>query len=265
MIVRVRVDPRLLLSYFTNMDISPIKTYLTGEQFSDSLEVDCSVAGDGSGGPSGGRWAQNRLKLIVERTKGKRVLHVGFTDHLPLIETKIAQGRWLHKLLVESSSHCVGLDINAEAVEFVRTELGFKDVHVCDLLEDDLAGLIGENRFDYLVLGEVLEHTDDPVNFLTSLRSRMSPYVDKCLITVPNAFSFANVQNIWKSKEYINSDHRYWFTPYTLAKVLTRAGMPIEELGFCGPPFHRNPAVRFALRGRQLFSENLFAVVSFDE
>jgi hypothetical protein len=244
------------------MKISPIKSYLSGEKFSNSLEVDCSVSSRNS---VKDRWAENRLKLIVDRTKGKKVLHVGFTDHLPLIKSKISQGRWLHKLLTDSSEICFGVDINAEAVEYVRSELGFRDVFVCDLLKDDLAPIIGETRFDYLVLGEVLEHTDDPVEFLSTLRSKTSLYVKRFLITVPNAFCFANLQNTWKSKENINSDHRYWFTPYTLAKVLTRAGMGIEEIGFYGPPFHQNPLVRYALRGRQLFSEGLIAVATLDE
>jgi hypothetical protein len=247
------------------MDISPIKPFLSGEQFSDSLEVDCSHENATLASRGDGRWAENRLKMIVDMTKGKTVLHVGFTDHLPLIETKIAQDRWLHKLLVDSCSKCVGIDVNAAAVEFVRSELGFTDVHVCDLLVDDLSPVLGDTKFDFLVLGEVLEHTDDPVSFLSTLRVRLAAHIDKCLITVPNGFSFANVQNIWRSKEFINSDHRYWFTPYTLAKVVSRAGMRIERVGFCGPPFHRNPLVRFALRGRQLFSDTLFAVVSLNE
>jgi 2-polyprenyl-3-methyl-5-hydroxy-6-metoxy-1,4-benzoquinol methylase len=167
--------------------------------------------------------------------------------------------------LVDACERCVGIDINEEAVNFVRDELQFEDVYMCDILKDDITAIIGDDRFDYLILGEVLEHTDDPVNFLATLAAKTSGRVGRYLITVPNAFSFANLQSTWKSREYINSDHRYWFTPYTLAKVTARAGLEVEELGLCGPPFHRSAFVRFALRGRQLFSESIYAVVTMNE
>jgi hypothetical protein len=54
-------------------------------------------------------------------------------------------------------------------------------------------------------------------------------------------------------KELINSDHRYWFTPYTLAKVVTRAGFTSLRLGFVenGVPRSRG-GIRRALKQRLL-------------
>ena len=34
------------------------------------------------------------------------------------------------------------------------------------------------------------------------------------------------------SSELINSDHRYWFSPYTIAKVMLQAGMELDEIFF---------------------------------
>ena len=56
---------------------------------------------------------------------------------------------------------------------------------------------------------------------------------DKLIITVPNAFSLENLFFTLSKKECINSDHRYWFSPYTIAKICTLAEIEIEEYHFC--------------------------------
>ena len=47
------------------------------------------------------------------------------------------------------------------------------------------------------------------------------------IITVPNALKKTNRKN-GTHFELINTDHRFWFTPYTLAKNLTTAGFKIN-------------------------------------
>jgi hypothetical protein len=48
--------------------------------------------------------------------------------------------------------------------------------------------------------------------------------------TTPNVFRIQNLINTLRAREYINSDHRYWFSPYTLAKVLSQAGYDDVEI-----------------------------------
>jgi hypothetical protein len=44
------------------------------------------------------------------------------------------------------------------------------------------------------------------------------------VLTTPNAFRYQAALQSLRGQEIINSDHRYWFSPYTLAKVMWRAG-----------------------------------------
>ena len=53
------------------------------------------------------------------------------------------------------------------------------------------------------------------------------------VFSTPNAFRFNNVINTLKGFECINTDHRYWFTPYTLSKVLTDSGYKIDDVFLC--------------------------------
>ena len=66
----------------------------------------------------------------------------------------------------------------------------------------------------------------------------MKNNVEKVIITVPYAFGLRQMFSGLLKRENINSDHRYWFTPYTIAKVCIEAGIDPEELFFCGNPPH---------------------------
>jgi hypothetical protein len=90
--------------------------------------------------------------------------------------------------------------------------------------------------FDYALLGEVVEHIDNPVSFLKKIRENLMDTVEKVIITVPYAFGLRQIFSGLFKKERINSDHRYWFTPYTIAKTCFEAGIYPEDLLFCGNP-----------------------------
>ncbi len=191
------------------------KTYLQGDRFSNGYAFRFTGSHPNA--------ASDRINWLKARIKGKRIIHVGCCDHLPIIEKKRGQGYWLHEQLVANASHCIGIDTDAAGVKFLLEELKQKDIYCADILEDNIPR-IDETPWDYLLLGEVLEHIDNPVAFLEKLRQKYSGHIQELIITVPNAFKYKNFRNALKHRERINSDHRYWFTPYTLAKVISRAG-----------------------------------------
>ena len=182
----------------------------------------------------------SRIERILMMTKEKTILHVGCCDHIPLIKGKIENGTWLQGLLDKNCKQVVGVDINQEAVNYVNENgLSSQAVYCADITSEDLFDVIPKIQYDYVLLGEVVEHLDNPVSFLSAIRKSLLQHDihSKCIITVPNAFSLLK----YKLKnnhmtELINSDHRYWFTPYTICKVLTMSGLTPTELFFasCG-------------------------------
>lgn len=204
-------------------------TYLRGERFDDrfSLRLGCT------GNQTGNKKMLDRIALLERLVAGKRVVHVGCVDHSKaIIEREASRGTWLHGRLLGVARQCVGVDINKEGIDYLRTTLAIQDVYCCDLARQDLPA-IAETPLDFLLLGEVLEHIENPVAFLRSLRERHFPQaVSRLLVTVPNAFRLDNYRLAKAGCEKINSDHCYWFTPFTLAKVLTRAGFQLEEIHF---------------------------------
>lgn len=201
-----------------------INPFLKGEKFTNALKVPISE-------PE--KKISLRMDYIENIIKGKNVIHLGCADHIPLIINKIKKNTWFHKRLTEVSKECLGIDIDLDAVEYIKTELGYQNVIYADIVNDEPLKEIVSHKWDYIVIGELLEHLDSPITFLSSIQKKYSKVIDHLIASAPNALRMDNYRNAKKHQELINSDHRFWFTPYTLAKILTLSGFKIESFQFC--------------------------------
>ena len=195
------------------MNLSPdTLDYLHGRRFSNGRAFDL-----GNRGP-----ALRRSDRLVELVKGKRVLHIGCCDHLPLIQDKLNQGLYLHDNLCRAAAQCVGVDTNAEGVRLLR-QLGFTETY----LPDEVPDTGGDQPYDICLLADVIEHVGDPAAFLRSMRRYQ---FKKLVVVTPNAFRW---RNSLPGPELINTDHRFWFSPYTLCRVMVDAGYEPEQVELC--------------------------------
>ena len=197
--------------------------YLSGEEFSNAAHIELEK----TSAP-----IVNRDDYLLQVTKGKKVLHLGFVDHLPLIDEKIRQGKWLHKKLIDNTALCYGVDINQEGIEYIQKKHHIDNLYTLDVILDTLPQALLDVEFDYLLIPDVIEHIGNPVAFLEVIREKFKRNTTRIILTTPNAFRWNNFVNIFKHRELINSDHRFWFTPYTLSKIVTDAGYKIDTLGY---------------------------------
>ncbi len=167
------------------------------------------------------------------------MLHIGFTDHRELIESKRIHDQWLHQRLMRAASRCLGVDIDADAVGWCRDALGIGDIHVHDVIADPALPAITATRWDVAVLGEILEHVPNPAAFLAALRDKYGAHIGRLIVTVPNAFFLENFTSARRDVEFINTDHRYWFSPFTLAKVAHDAGWTLDNFHYALSPWAR--------------------------
>ncbi|UYI80039.1 MAG: class I SAM-dependent methyltransferase [Fusobacterium varium] len=171
-----------------------------------------------------------RIEKILELTKNKKILHLGCCDHIPLIKEKIIKKEWLHKELTENCKEVLGIDINEQALKYVKDEIGYSNILYLDITKDKDNKQILSQKWDYIVLGEILEHTDNPVEFLKQIINNYGKVIEKMIITVPNIICNEKVKKMKDiSSEIINSDHRYWFTPFTILKIGINSGMEIKN------------------------------------
>jgi hypothetical protein len=195
-------------------------SYLNGAQFSENMSFtfDFQVP------------VQDRMELLSELATGKRILHIGCCNHISLLPIKIASGQWLHGELTRLATLCVGVDIDAAAVAEVRRLSKLDNIFQGDITGTGKVPAIKEHIFDYVIFGEVLEHIGNPVAFLSGFLQNYRANVREIVITVPNAFRAGNIRNIFRSRETINTNHRFFFTPYTLAKVASDAGLTLTSM-----------------------------------
>jgi hypothetical protein len=212
--------------------------YLKGEKFSSNLSVEYDRTR---------QEAISREAAITSLIKDSNIIHIGCADHIPLIQEKIANNKWLHKLITDNASKCIGIDIDKESIEYIKRVTGYKNVISGNILTDDFPEIIA-GKWDYAVFGEIIEHIDDPVNFLKTFRLRFGGQVERFIVTVPNIYNNHHLSNMLKYREVINSDHRYWFTPYTISKILVAAGYIPEKIIFS----NLNTLTRFQLAVRKI-------------
>lgn len=168
-----------------------------------------------------------RNNLLVKLVSRKKILHLGCADHISLIAEKRKTGRYLHDLLVKSASLVVGADINQSALDEMR-KFGIENLyHVNDIPEDI--------KFDLILVPDVIEHLGNVNEFLAGLEKYKSPIV----ITTPNAYRLANRFQL--RAELVNTDHKYWFSPYTLAKSIYDAGYEVEKFYYTDALSLRSP------------------------
>jgi hypothetical protein len=173
----------------------------------------------------------DRNQFLINLVKDKRIIHLGCCDHLAVIEVKRKSNTWLHGLLISNSSVCIGIDNDEKAINYLTEHLKITDTYCCDITST-LPEQIRVNKYDFIIAGEILEHINNPVEFLKKMRTNLLGIVNQVVITVPNAFSYINFRNATKNFEANNPDHKYWFTPHTLAKVCFEAGLTPKEFYF---------------------------------
>jgi hypothetical protein len=200
--------------------------YLRGDKFSNGFAVEFETDEQDA-------ILRSRIDWLEELCANRKVVHVGCVDHdLEQAKHKRKRGKWLHARLADSAARCLGVDINAQGIGELRSEFGYEDVLAADLLSDPCTPIM-EVQWDDFLLGEVLEHIGDPVTFLRTLVQRFAGRTERFIVTVPNALAHENFRAARKGVEAINTDHRFWFTPYTLAKVAYDAGLETEQIIAC--------------------------------
>lgn len=171
-----------------------------------------------------------REEFILERCRGKRVLHLGCIGFQDLsVEERVKRFReHLHCKLMECCE-VTGLDYSREAVESVREVLGDNEV-LCLDVERDLAAVLRERHFDVILAGDIIEHLSNPGAFLNELAPCGTG--SELLITTPNAFglklALRNVLGVVDDSH----EHSYMFSPLVLRNLLHRYGF--TDLTFYG-------------------------------
>ncbi len=130
------------------------------------------------------------------------------------------------KLNNEKNCHMIGIDtIDVSELE------GYNHYMSLDIQNVEF----NYNKFDYIILGDVLEHLDHPFDVLLKVRKWLNPE-GKILISVPNVANWKiRLSLLFGNFDYTNSGimdttHKRFYTRKTITKLIESAGLDIKEM-----------------------------------
>src|SRR5690348_3776639 len=119
------------------MNLSNYRDYLYGDNFSSDLKVEY---------PADKKIVQ-KLDYIKKLVQGKKIIDIGFADHYELIDIRLKHNQWLHQHFRNWSSKIIGIDIDPQAVEYVKGKFNYKDVFCHDITSESLLQPILQDKW----------------------------------------------------------------------------------------------------------------------
>lgn len=146
----------------------------------------------------------DRRPLFIERCARRSVLHVGCCD-VPFFDADTN----LHLALAPHTDRLDGLDVSQEGIAVLRRYVDG---------EYFTSAAQVNRQYDLLLAPEVIEHTENPQQFLSEL---FSVPAAQYLISAPHYRWFEQSRlEAGVFHEKVHPDHRAWYSPYTLLRTL---------------------------------------------
>lgn len=160
------------------------------------------------------------LGFVRDFVRGQEVLDIGVVAHHA---GRIDDPNWKHNVIRSQASRVVGIDILEDEVRLLQ-ERGY-DVRCVDGTSDVDLG----ERFDRAVLGDVIEHVDNPVLLLKFAARHLKPG-GLLLCSTPNPFFVVTLWQGLRSGVFIpNAEHVNWITPTMALELASRAGLTLDS------------------------------------
>jgi SAM-dependent methyltransferase len=191
----------------------------------------------------------DREKALLEASRDKRVIHIGFVD-APFLASKLAEERWLHGKLARVARSLVGIDLSEEGVRWAMNA-GY-EAYVADAQAPQSLEALDLDQAELVIAGEIIEHLDAPGPFLRAIRV-LAKADGVLIVTTPNAYKHVNSVAALFGIELVHPDHTAWHSPRTLRTLIERNGWSVEEIGYYHNPLRQvssNASLRRRLAAR---------------
>ena len=147
-----------------------------------------------------------------------------------ILEFGCGEGLLGAALKKRQQARVVGVELDEAAAREAHTRLDA--VHTGDVTRI-IEGL--DEKFDWVIGGDILEHIDEPWTFLKSLRRVTAPG-GRLLLSLPNVGNWAVVSDLLRGRfDYVYmgivcAGHVRFFTPATIRDMLAIAGWTTESI-----------------------------------
>ena len=171
----------------------------------------------------------DRVAHISAVCQKKRVLDLGALDETAY-EQKTAGGAWLHEEIAKVADSVVGIDCSPAIPDGGLITAPNAAILRGDVQE--LGRVLAQSNFrpDVVVAGEFIEHLENPLDFLRSLRNIGVLKGATLLLSTPNATAIHNCLIALANRESTHPDHLCILSFKTLNTLLFRAGYEEWEI-----------------------------------
>ena len=144
-------------------------------------------------------------------------------NQLKILEIGCGLG-YLTYALNKEGYNAIGLDISKEAIANAKEKFG--DYYVCA----DLFEFVKEakNSYDIIILTEVIEHLEDPIKFIETVKEMLADN-GKAIVTTPNR-SIAPFDIVWDSEA--PPVHHWWFGEKSMRFIARTLDLNISFVSF---------------------------------
>jgi 2-polyprenyl-3-methyl-5-hydroxy-6-metoxy-1,4-benzoquinol methylase len=165
-------------------------------------------------GSSGERRNQVMLKMLGERRSGLRVLDVGCG--IGGFSRSLSQG-----------NEITGIDVNQKCLQYNTDRLGYRSI----CLDIERPWNLGEEKFDLILCGDVLEHVFDPVGVLHEAANVLSDG-GRLIVAIPNVgYWKKRARLLFKGElsDDLRDEHIRFFNLRLITKALQLAGWQVKN------------------------------------
>jgi len=153
----------------------------------------------------------------------KEILEKGVGKEAQILEVGAGLG-YLTYAIRKQGFNIVGLDISSDAVE--QAKIKFGDYYICgDIYQ---FGKNNEERFDLIILTEVIEHISDPAGFCDALLKLIKDD-GQLIITTPNKSSFSS-EEIWETE--LPPVHLTWLSETSFKSIAKQKNLSLSFFNF---------------------------------
>lgn len=156
------------------------------------------------------------------------------------IQRRVPSGRWLDVgcsagFIVEAARDAGydawGVDVEAWGVAYARDSLGLRNVRQ-GMLEDQG---FADASFDVITAYEVIEHVPDLNRFMAELKRLLAPQ-GLVVIHTPDVGHWRRPRRLETWQAILPSEHLYYFSRPTLARLAAKHGLGVTDWGFTLKP-----------------------------
>lgn len=170
------------------------------------------------------------LDYLIERESGYWALVEGLQRHVSgldasILEVGCGMGYLTYALTRAGYRRVLGIDLSQAAVKSAQQR------YQADFLTADITVFAGQTaeRFDAIVVSEVIEHLEDPAALIAAARSLLKP--GGCVIcTTPNRDFGGLAKLTWATE--LPPVHLWWFGEKAIVHLAKRLGLQIRFIDF---------------------------------